>query len=489
MHNTTRQRPFQFSRFLGLLVALLVFLLYSRTPHDADMWGHLRAGQEMWQAKHILLVDKFSFTRSGAPWVNAFWISEVILYLAYKLGGYFGITTLVSLTGSATYYMLFQKLGGKKLLNAFILLLSAIVAAPVWGPRPQIFSFFILAALCLLLDSIHAKRSKSYWVFIPVFALWANIHGGWIWGILILIADLVGHALMKLSRNTDGNLPSWNNLAMQGFWSLAAALAIGINPNGLSIWKLPFYTVDVSMQIQEWASPDFHQIQFHPLLWMLFLLMIAAVVGKPRVNWAALLKLIGVTYLTFVSQRNIGPFAIVAAPILADWANLAAENLRQDYFSNFKLPKAKPLSPNIITSVNALIIFLIGITAFGQAYIVSIPKEVDKDMPVKAIQWLKENPSDGRLFNSYNWGGYLTWTLPERAVFIDGRADLYGSELIDQWWQVIYGTQQGFEVLKSWKIQTILLEPSWPVVALLPEAGWREAFRDHTAVIFTKIPE
>lgn len=476
----------QLSRFLGVLIAILVFFLYCRTPQDADMWWHLRAGQEMWQSKSVLLIDKFSFTRTGTPWVNAFWISEVIIYFAYRQAGFLGITFLVGLTGSATFYTLYRQMDGNKLVNAFVLLLAAITAAPVWGPRPQIFSFFLLALLNYRLERTQNNQRRSYWILVPIFVLWANVHGGWIWGILLLFAHLVGGTLNNLSTTSVNYVSSWKNLTGLAFWTFVAALAIGVNPNGIDLWKLPFHTVNVSMQIQEWASPDFHQVQFHPLLWILFLLIISAVVGKPKTDWSSILKLVGFTYLTFVSQRNIGPFAIIAAPILANWSNRAIENFHADYFSKFNIQSPKAFSPKTVTLLNSIVLFFIGMAAIGRAYIVSTTKAVDKGMPVNAVQWLIKNPSDGPLFNSYNWGGYLTWTLPQTPVFIDGRADLYGSELINQWWDVVRGTPQGFDVLKIWRIQTIVLEPNWPVVSLLPEAGWYEAFRDNTAVIFIK---
>ena len=132
---------------LALLLPALVFIILTRTPQDADMWWHLRAGELMWQSKTILLTDTFSYTRFGAPWVNAFWISEIIFYLVYQLGGFFALTILVALTGAATFYLLYRRMDGNQFINAFVVVLAALTAAPIWSPRPQIFSFFILALL------------------------------------------------------------------------------------------------------------------------------------------------------------------------------------------------------------------------------------------------------------------------------------------------------------------------------------------------------
>jgi hypothetical protein len=472
---------------LEFLVPILVFIILTRTPQDADMWWHLRAGQDMWQSKSILLTDTFSYTRAGQPWVNAFWISEIIFYLLYRLGGFFSLTVLVALTGAVTFYFLSRRMEGNKFVNAFVIILATVTAAPIWSPRPQIFSFLILALLDgWLLNHIQKNNKASLWILIPIFAFWANIHGGWIWGFLLLAAYIVGTALNNLSKENRFAPASWKFLLHLIFWSLAACLAIGLNPNGISIWRLPFTTANVSMQIQEWASPDFHQMEFQPLLWMLFLLIIAAVLAKPKTNWTSLFKIIGFAYLTFVSERNIALFAIVAAPTLAEWTNSAIENIKAD-LSIHRDNEASPLlSEKINIIFNTALLVVIGLTALGRAYLVSIPAEVNKNVPVGAVEWLKENQVSGHLFNSYNWGGYLVWALPQFPVFIDGRADLYGNELINDWWNVVDGTPQGFALLDQWKVQTILLEPTWPIIKLLPSSGWQEVYRDNLAVIFVR---
>ncbi|NJN80628.1 MAG: hypothetical protein HC797_09270 [Anaerolineales bacterium] len=82
---------------------VLIFIIFTRAPVDADLWWHLRAGQVMVEQKQILLTDVFSYTRIGADWVNAFWISEILLYNIYSIGGYFGLTFFISIIGVATF--------------------------------------------------------------------------------------------------------------------------------------------------------------------------------------------------------------------------------------------------------------------------------------------------------------------------------------------------------------------------------------------------
>ena len=352
---------------LQFLVPILVFIILTRTPQDADMWWHLRAGQAMWQSKSILLTDTFSYTRAGQPWVNAFWISEIVFYLLYKLGGFLSITCLVALVGVATFYFLYRRMEGNPFVNTFMIVLAVLCAAPIWSPRPQIFSFLILALLDGWLSKIQKENQKWLWLLIPIFALWANLHGGWIWGFLLLAAHIAGMAFNNLTKENRGNVENWKFLLRLIFWSAVACLAIGLNPNGISIWRLPFYTASVSMQIQEWASPDFHLLEFQPLLWMVFLLVITAVLAKPKTNWANLFKVLGFAYLTFVSARSITVFAIIAAPVLAEWANSAVENIKTDLSIHIEPGAAPLLSEKVNLILNSALLFVIGVAALGRA--------------------------------------------------------------------------------------------------------------------------
>ncbi|MBI5842358.1 MAG: hypothetical protein HZB19_19905 [Chloroflexi bacterium] len=484
MNNSKTSALGQMPVFLGILTFILAFFILSRTPSDADMWWHLRAGQLMWEQKTILLTDQFSYTRAGSQWTNAFWLAEIAFYLLYRYGGYFAIATFVALAGGITFLLIYRRLSGNHLLNSVVILLGVLTAAPIWSPRPQIFSFFLLAWLDRFLDERRQGKARPLWALIPLFIFWANIHGGWIWGFLLLLSSIAGDTLDTILAKQDSqNNEKWKSISVLVLWTISAALAIGLNPNGLSIWRLPFYTVDVSMQIQEWLSPDFHRIDFHPLLWMVFLLIVTASLANKKTAWSAMIKVTGFAYLTFVAQRNIAPFAIIAVPVLALWANAAFEEILSLLPSGKSKFSSPPLSPALRTIINSLILVMLSMTAIIRGLWLSTPEKVNQNYPADAVHWIQSSHPEGRLFNSYNWGGYLTWTLPEYPVFIDGRADLYGNEIILQWQEITRGTDQSLQLLEEWKINIVLLEPERPLVKVLEERGWTVAFRDEISVV------
>lgn len=463
-------------KLVWTVTLLSIFLLLTRTPVDADVWWHLRAGQVMWESRTLLLQDVFSYTVIGAPWVNAFWLSEIFLFFLYALGGYFALTIFVAGTGALTFFIISRQINVNPFVGAFIVILASITAAPIWGPRPQLFSFLLVA----LLDFWLSDSGRPRWVLTPLFALWANLHGGWIWGFLLLGAHAAGLGIHLLT-SADERPTRWRELRSLLGWTALSALAVGLNPNGLSIWLLPFQQVTVSMEIQEWLSPDFHRIDFHPMLWMLFLLMLTAPFAPKPLNWGQVFKALGFAYLTFVAQRNIALFAITAAPLLASWTHTALQPLVS------RPPQStRDLPIHWRQGINALLVGLLTMAALLNAWQVSRPEQVDENYPLGAVNWLRENRPTGRLFNSYNWGGYLIWALPEYPVFIDGRADLYGNDLLDQWHSVVNNRQESLAILDKWQVKTILLEPGWPVIDTLLTQGWAIAYKDATAIILIR---
>jgi hypothetical protein len=110
----------------------------------------------------------------------------------------------------------------------------------------------------------------------------------------------------------------------------------------------------------------------------------------------------------------------------------------------------------------------------------------EQQVPVAAVEFLQSELPPGKLLNSYNWGGYLIWALPEYPVFVDGRTDLYSDEVIDEWLGIVQAEEGWQELLEKYGIQVILIEPYWPLVKVLEFERWERRYQDDHAVIFVR---
>ncbi len=113
--------------------------------------------------------------------------------------------------------------------------------------------------------------------------------------------------------------------------------------------------------------------------------------------------------------------------------------------------------------------------------------KIAESYPVAAADYIRTNNLPGPLFNSFPWGGFLTWYLPEYPVAIDGRADLYGPDF-----NVHYAKVMNFEEHYSTfsplnEARVILLENnSHMAVALASVPGYKTAYSDNVAVVLVR---
>jgi hypothetical protein len=486
------------------VIMLLIFIMAARSPLDTDLWWHLRIGEASLQAGHPILIDQFSLTRLGVVWTNHEWLSQIALYGLYRLGGFLVIGAAVALLASTSLALVYIQMGEPPLIKAFVLVLAALVAAPVWVPRAELVSLVLLGAVGYLLYLYKWKHTDRLWLFIPLFVLWSNLHGGYVVGLALSGAMVAGELLnILLGFKGPEILPLKKILRLVG-WIIIAGLAVLINPNGIRVWLIPFQTVGINAlqnYIVEWASPDFHQLIQQPFIWMLIAIIAAIGLSMKRLDGTDLVTIIIFTYLGLEARRNFGPFSIVVAPILSrylwpaitHWVERIIPSIkafigRIKFLKNLRFPPAEEYVSSRTRLINFGIVAFLATVGIIKLYVVTSPAIMDDlqkgGTPAEAVSWIKTNHPEGNMLNSYNWGGYLLWNLREYPVFVDGRTDLYSDAIINQWLQVVNASTGWQAVLDHWDINLILTEPSWPIVKILPSAGWRMLYQDNISIIF-----
>lgn len=485
---------------------LLVVTISARSPIDADVWWHIRSGETTLKSGSPLMVDPFSFTRNGAPWTNHSWLAQVILFLAFNFGGYLGLGIFTAVLAVISMALVYRMVEGPPLLKAFLVIFCSAASALIWTPRPQMFSLVLFIGLCTVLHLYRQTRKKILWLIPVLFVIWSNLHGGFPLGLILLAAFLAGEIGSHIFLYSPEECLPWTEIRKIALWSASAIPAILINPNGIKTWLIPFQTVGVTALqnlIQEWASPDFHVLSQQVILWLFFFLFISFSTAGRRMPMTDIVIPVVFAYMTFLARRNIGAFAMVTVlalsrGILYSWQmwrikftpdQKIYQFFKSKNFSQFT-SEDQNLSPKISRVLNLIIIGFLGAIAFGRLGIMTLKPVVahfmENDYPVGAVEWLQENPTSGNMLNEYNWGGYLIFTNPQNQVFVDGRTDLYGDDIIGQWQKAVLGDPEWKSIFEKWDVRLVLLQPDRPVIAILKNNGWQMVYEDTKSVLLEK---
>jgi hypothetical protein len=473
-----------------IVLVLGLFLMTLRPIADPDFWWHLRTGQLILQTHAIPHTDPFSYTMVGKPWITHEWLSEILIYALFRLGGYglliFTFSIFITTAFLLTY--LRSPAGTRPYVAGFVLLLGAVATAPTWGVRPQMISLLLASLFFLLLDRYKNNGNLYNLVPLPLIMLvWVNLHAGYFLG-LVLIGIFIAGGLIDLLVSDflkrEQVLPAPD---LKSILTLCVTLGVCVmvtfaNPNGVLIIIYPFQTLtSSSMQqfIQEWFSPDFHQLMWQPLAWLILALIGVGMVSKKSISTTNILLTIGFGYAALISMRNIPFFALAAIPVLTDQVG-SMMNIHTSVYAPGRLFRL--MVPILLAGI-----FLITCLRFIQV-VQEQPRTELENFPKTAVDWLQNNATAGNLFNSYNWGGYLTWRLfPQVRVYIDGRADVYGDAFIFDYLS-IYNAEPGWEdKLNAQDIQTVLVESNAPLAGALRQSPvWHVSFSDKLSTIFVR---
>jgi len=501
-------------RLAGTILFVALFAMAARTPADTDTWWHLQAGRVTLESGRILQTDVFSHTRQGQPWVNHSWLSQVVLYTLFRNFRYFGLGLFQALVVTVAFAFVYLQMEGDVFTRAFIIILAAATSAVVWISRPQLLSFLLTAVLCFLLYLYKWRGVNRLWLIPLLFILWVNLHAGYALGFIVLVGFVAGEVLNNLlaiftpcstlcpegERGEKDPIVPWRGIGGVVLVSLASFACLLLNPNTTKMWTYYLDTVNIGVLqdfIQEWSSPDFHPLHTQPFIWLLLATLAAVGLSGRRVDGSDLALVAGFTYASLLAGRNIGPFALVAAPALSRHVRPIIDRwLRVARARGFlRLPRRARVE-SIVSHRLALVNWLLLVLVLAAASVkVVYPLRASfnienerRTLPLDAVEWIQERRPAGYMFNSYNWGGYLIWKLwPDYPVFVDGRTDLYGDRLLSQYLQVRFA-QPGFqEVLDEYDISFVLTEAGGFTDNFLAlDDGWTLVYSDDVAAVYVR---
>lgn len=491
--------PYLIPSIGDILFAILLIVLFitGTTPlGDGDTGYHIRTGQLILDTLTIPKTDPFSFIKPALPWTAHEWLSEVIMALIHYQLGLTGVVLLFVLIIAITYTYLYRILRAENgnlwlLLGIFILVITT--SSIHWLARPHIFSLLFFVIWYHLLDKYQYENKNYLYALPPMILLWANLHGGFIIGLILLGIYFTGNAIYWLNRKDEDRSFYFKKCKVIALIGLASVFMAIINPYGFHILLFPFRLVGdnfIMSIINEFMPTNAQKAHFY-IVYLLLTLSVLTITKK-RLNVIELILIIFFIYMSLYSVRYITLFSIIVAPIVLKRldASFRESNHKIIRFLNRKsesIAETDAQAKGVLWPSLAVIAALI----FATTGFVKHTFDPEKK-PVQAVEFLQKEHVPGHMFNNDEFGDYLIYTaFPEYRVFIDGRSDMYGTKHCKDYLSVrSLGANWG-DILNRYKIQWVFFDADSLLSRCLSQrTDWHLIYADKVAHIYVKdIPE
>jgi hypothetical protein len=528
------------------LVVAAYTLLLPIAPND--FWYNVRAGAHIATTGNIPTTALFTTSVSSAtPYFNQAWLSQYLLFETLQNGGLSGIVLLRTFCLTVAFVLiLWASLRRLRRHNErAALLFSETVLARIAGGstlaafalsasnmdiRPQTLSvpLFALFVFCILeWPFSSAFGRKAMFALLPIcMVLWANLHGAFVTGLILLGALFCGEAFQFLTTQNSGFCArafgriSPSQLRQLALLIIGVGVAALCNPRGTALYGYVFKLAGNEAgqkYIQEWQAPrlaDWYGALFFVflvlallLMGVLLLRMRAAKNLSPPENVTPYLGLtMGEIFIFVVTAimalrdiRSIIWFALFLGPVLA--ILILGVLPKQARGSRDAQPVAVPFAAQAINAVIALLmIFSLVFFLPQMRSLLPLPPAyfsqfaptprgafpygfnrdykfmLERDTPVEAMQYLRAHPPRGKVWNDMVFGSYMTWAgFPDILPHADPRVELYPLEFWEEYARLLGGPPNAAQTLRSQNFSAALLhrKDERRLLQQLQNAGWR----------------
>ncbi len=411
---------------LALLVAAIALCL--NRDLNGDLYLLLFSGRYV--AHHgPVTTDPFPTIEHGRQWLNQQWLSEVGFYGADRLVGTTGITILYALLIGlplAAILAAVRRKGTISMLVVAALYLPGVLA--IIHPRAAGFTLLLFALRVILLvvglrldPEARAGAAPPIWMLaaIPVFALWANLHGGFIAGLLLI--GLVTVGLWIDGRRGRSSVPGTHIAVLAGAGVLAAIAATFATPLGTDIWTyiLSFRNPALKLASTEW---------------------------QPVTNSAAAAAfvVIGAAVAVRTWSRAARPRSLTPALVAAGFVLFAASSMRNLIFVAPALAFQIACSlPDRREAPSRALVGLAGSAAAAAVIVYAValgPPNSDR-VGNPAVQYAIQHPPDrGRIVAYAGPSSYMLWRAPDTPVVIDGWLEHFTEDELRDNFDLLHGS-------------------------------------------------
>jgi hypothetical protein len=363
--------------------------------------------------------------------------------------------------------------------------------------RPHVISWLFGVIWFRILDRFEADdRADQLWILPWLMVVWANVHGGFVLGFVLLGIYLVARLIeMGRSRGVpDVHRRAGNQAKILFVVMVVCGVASLVNPYGYKLHAHVYHYLTNPFFMQH--IDEFRAANLRGLPAQFFILLLAVVFGgmliaRFRLSWSEWLLLAFSAFSGLWAARNL-PFAsmmltMVGAPLFS--RGVAGERGRWEVFRTTKLGQFDfgfrgHLWPAALV-VFTFVVCIGGGRIFG--YELMNAHFDPKRLPVGAVDEIARGGNREPVFSMDSWGGYFIYRrYPEQKVFIDDRHDFYGEAYIREYLTVLH-VEQGWErVLQDWGVKLVVFPTKSKVSEALRQAGWRVSYQDDTAVVLVR---
>jgi len=462
--------------FLLLSIALmpLIGISFLLAIQPQDYWWVMRVGQETIQMGAIPTTDTISLSQFGQPIVYQSWLSGMIFWLVYKVGGISFTFLLRGLLIAIAYGLTWSMVRevSNAILATILVFILGIASANNWAMRSQLFAYPLFVFCLWSLLHWQNGRNKYLWVLVLCTLLWVNLHGSF-----ILPLILAGTALV-FGKGERKAL-----LIIFGMMLIATLL----NPRGFGVWGY-FVSMLNSPSDQffafEWAPPTNAGWQMNIFFASLITFAPLAALSPRKLSALEWVWFLGFGWLALTGLRYVIWFLFIVtiqiAYLLGAWST--------------KLDQPKQIYPALNTGfglfmLSISLIFLPGIREHSMGDTKSIDVYEMTTTPLAATDWLSKHPEAcSALWADYAFGGYLSFALPACRPWMDSRFNAFPPEQWTEYVQVSRA-ENWQEMFSREGIDHLMLSMAGQPNLILAVEGsnnWCEAYRDNHAIIFSR---
>jgi len=458
-------------------LATIVLAVLTHTRADPDLFGNVRFGHDIVAGRSAHPTEQYSFT-SDRPYMDHEWLFQAAMYLGYRTAGSAGLVAIKLALLAAMIAAVVVALRSAAVPSFVLDLLIGLAVVGTFPQtnqiRAQLCSLALFAWLLVVLQTARRRRTVLLWWTLPIMAIWANVHGGWIVGAgTLAVWNAVGLVTGRHRRDA---------LAATAF-AAAAVIATLFNPYGWTLWTFLYDKVDYGrVDINDW-QPVFRLGLAYGLLWTTVL--VAAIAGtmyaaaRRSIDWQGVAIVAMFAAASFRVNRLLGFFTLSAIVLLGAPIAALLERRQSDMTSS-----APSRFATAVASALALAIVAGGITA--SAHNLSCIRMEDGTFPEPDVPLLIERYGlHGRMMTWFDYGHYAIWYFsPAIRISMDPRREAaYSSGTIQRQMHFYYAPEDRQVILDELQPDYIWLPRTFAVADRLIEDGWTPLFVGERSVV------